>query len=165
MTTAAYLGAALCYDAAHVGVYESACVDANPEGNWYGINGRQFNCKGILMYNFYVGLYDAGETAQCVCKFANTADGWAFDGHWGPCNGACVAAKYACDGNTPYVVVSDSDAADAVVKRATPTNATSGSTPSSSSTSFAAPRTVGNWKTALCVVATTLVSVLVSHIA
>ncbi|OAL28180.1 hypothetical protein AYO20_09508 [Fonsecaea nubica] len=136
MTTAPYLGAALCYDASRVGRYKSACLAVNEIGNAWQIHGREFDCTGILMHNFYLALVDAGEVNQCVCKFENTGTEWAFAGHWGPCNGACVG-KYVCNGNKPVVV------SDSVVERATPSNATS-STPSSS-TSLAAPLTVG-WK-------------------
>jgi hypothetical protein len=146
MTAPAYLGAALCYDESHVGLYKSACLNVNELGNAWQIHGREFDCTGILMLNFYDALVAGGETNQCVCKFKNTDSGWAFQTHWGPCNGACVGS-YTCDGKKP-VLASSSD--DNVVKRATPSNETT-STP----TSLGVPLAVG-WKALLCIAAVML---------
>ncbi|KIW93371.1 uncharacterized protein Z519_05976 [Cladophialophora bantiana CBS 173.52] len=141
MTAPAYLGAALCYDEAHVGLYQRACLGVNEIENAWQIYEREFDCTGILMYNFYLALVDGGETDKCVCKFENTGAEWAFSTHWGPCNGACVGT-YTCDGNTP-VLVSDSNTE--VGKRATPSNGTN-PTP----TSLAVPLII-SWKAMLCV--------------
>lgn len=134
MTAPSYLGAALCYNKAHVGLYKSTCLAVNELGNAWEIHSSEFDYTGILMHNFYLALVDGGGTNQCVCKFKNTGSEWAYAGHWGPCNGACVG-KYTCNGNTP-VIVNDKRDAD-VEKRASPT-------------SLAVPLAV-NWKTLLCI--------------
>ena len=168
MTTQPYLGAALCYDASHLNLYEEACLTINPEGNAWSTNKREFDCTGILMHNFYLALVDGGETEQCVCKFVNTGSSWAFQTHWGPCNGACVG-EYRCDGARPVSLTVGGEAGaagahvdtgvdlDEVGKRSwNAANGTSSATASSPSASTAAKtmsETSWNWKAViLCVV-------------
>jgi len=155
MTAPAYLGAALCYDKSHTQLYKDACLAVNEWGNAWEIHGppREFDCTGILMHNFYLDLVAGGQTNQCVCKFTNTGTKWAFAGHWGPCNGACVG-KYKCNGNTPVSVSGKEADVEVEVevevgKRAPPSNATS-STSGSTSGNLAVPLAV-SWKTMLCV--------------
>jgi len=151
MTAPAYQGSALCYDQSRVQLYKSSCIDPNPLGNSWQIHGppREFDCLGILPHSFYLNLVGGGEINQCVCKFVNTGTRWAFAGHWGPCNGACLY-PYKCVGNTPVVVSEKEVDVDVEVgKREAPSNATS-STIGSTSASLAVPLAV-RWKMMLCV--------------
>jgi hypothetical protein len=101
MTFQPYVGAALCFEASRLQLYQDACLVAYERGNSWQYAGRQFNCKGILMARFYEYLVSGGEVNQCVCRFTNTGSGLVFSGHWGPCNGACVAKSYTCNGRRP----------------------------------------------------------------
>jgi hypothetical protein len=129
MTTAQYLGVALCYDQANLALYENACKVVNPEGNAYQITGNQFACSGALIHNFYDALVDGGETNVCVCSYANTGS-WTFQAPWGPCNGACTQS-YTCNGVTPVVSGNSNNGGGSIsttTSKAAPVTSTSAAT-------------------------------------
>ena len=102
MTTPQYLGAALCWDKSRPQLYKAACLAPDERANAPYPRPTEYDCTGILMQQFYLNLYHAGETNQCVCKFKNINNHWVFQSSWGPCHGACVG-KYRCTGSKAVV--------------------------------------------------------------
>ena len=61
-TAPAYLGAALCYDTSRASLYKDACLAVNEIENAWEIHGREFDCTGMVMHNFYLALVEGGKT-------------------------------------------------------------------------------------------------------
>lgn len=155
MTFQPYLADALCWDTTRAGLYESACYDADTDGNTWAYGPRQFQCSGYLPVRFYQYVYDGGETNQCVCRFQNLVNGdRVFAGHFGPCNGACVSPHFRCDGMRPIPLYSED------VDVELDDHASAGGAVDSTSTNLAVPRTI-SWKAVLCVVSVMMVRALV----